>query len=181
MSRSQMMAQVRARNTTPERLIRSAVWRAGLRYRLHRKVQGLRPDLVFPGALLAVFIDGCFWHGCPVHYSSPQSSKSFWSRKLRANYERDVRQNRLLTESGWTVLRVWEHDAYRSLGEVVQRIERALCGAVDLGADWRVVSTHPFGPTGADLELRFLRSVSQPGVETHEVAKRKRPSRRSTI
>src|SRR5215211_8176900 len=104
------MARVKGKNTSPERILRSALWRNGLRYRLDYKVPAGRPDIVFPGPKVAVFVDGCFWHGCPAHYSRPRSQQEFWSEKLAANVERDRRQTLELESRGWRVVRVWEHE-----------------------------------------------------------------------
>src|SRR3712207_3574763 len=114
------MARVKGTNTSPERMLRSALWRDGLRYRLHHKVPAGRPDIAFPGLKVAVFVDGCFWHGCPAHYSRPRSREEFWARKLAANTERDSRLTRELESSGWIVVRVWEHEILSDLEEVVR-------------------------------------------------------------
>jgi DNA mismatch endonuclease (patch repair protein) len=70
----------------------------------------VRPDIVFPRARLAIFLDGCFWHACPQHGTSPRHNSAYWSEKLARNAARDRRVNRALTTHGWTVLRFWEHD-----------------------------------------------------------------------
>ena len=105
--RSRMMSRIRGRNTRPERRLRQALWAAGLRYRKHAKTPVGRPDLVFVGPRVAVFVDGCFWHGCPRHYVRPRSRTDFWSRKLRENVDRDRRQTLELHVRGWTVVRIW--------------------------------------------------------------------------
>ena len=69
-----------------------------------------RADLVFTGARVAVYVDGCFWHGCPTHGTSPKANKAWWADKIAANRARDVDTDRRLGKAGWTVLRVWEHD-----------------------------------------------------------------------
>ncbi|MBI5692843.1 MAG: hypothetical protein HZC55_22420 [Verrucomicrobia bacterium] len=68
-----------------------------------------RPDFLFPRAKLAVFVDGCFWHGCPLHATWPKQNAAFWRKKLLANRRRDREVNRLLRRAGWRVLRIWEH------------------------------------------------------------------------
>lgn len=118
------MSRIRGRDTRPEQLLRRALWKVGLRYRLNYRVPVGRPDIVFPGARLAIFIDGCFWHGCPVHYVRPRTSREFWSRKLRENVERDIRQTRVLEGKGWKVERFWEHDVFTRLDEIVERIRQ---------------------------------------------------------
>ncbi|MGA7193765.1 MAG: DNA mismatch endonuclease Vsr [Anaerolineales bacterium] len=69
-----------------------------------------KPDFVFPKRKIALFVDGCFWHGCPKHSSAPKSNRRFWMKKLKANKERDKFVNRELRKSGWKVVRVWEHE-----------------------------------------------------------------------
>jgi DNA mismatch endonuclease, patch repair protein len=120
--RSYCMSHVRSRDTKPELRLRRALWAAGLRYRYGRSVFG-KPDLVFPGKRIAVFIDGCFWHQCPVHATFPQTRRAFWKAKLNRNVERDREVTQELSESGWTVLRFWEHDAKQDLARVVRTIK----------------------------------------------------------
>jgi DNA mismatch endonuclease (patch repair protein) len=124
-TRSQLMASVRQRDTRPELLLRRALWASGCRYRKQAELPG-RPDLAFPGARLAVFVDGCYWHGCPRHYSSPATNRGFWNDKLRANDERDQRKDAELVGLGWRVLHVWECEIKGDLEAVVARVQRAL-------------------------------------------------------
>jgi DNA mismatch endonuclease (patch repair protein) len=88
--------------------LRKAAWALGLRYRLHLRTPVGRADLKFTGKRLAVFVDGCFWHGCPAHYTRPRTRVGFWSKKLADNTARDRRQTAELESLGWTVLRIWE-------------------------------------------------------------------------
>lgn len=76
---------------------------------------------------MVVFIDGCFWHGCPDHYRIPKSNLEFWSGKLAGNTARDLRQTGLFQSHGWRVCRVWEHEVHTDLGAVVERIIAAVC------------------------------------------------------
>lgn len=105
----------RKRDTAPERALRSALFARGLRYRVDhpiRAAEGVRPiraDVVFVAARLAVFVDGCFWHGCPDHGTRPTRNSHYWDAKLQRNVERDRRHDLLLAEAGWTVVRIWEH------------------------------------------------------------------------
>lgn len=85
-----------------------------------------RPDFVFPRARVAVFVDGCFWHGCPKHSNLPVNNRLFWSDKLRKNKLRDRWVNRTLRAKGWRVLRVWEHDLGKERSGVVVRLLRRL-------------------------------------------------------
>lgn len=123
-----MRAQ-RERDTGIEREIRSRLHARGLRFRVHRRlIAGSRRevDVVFPGAKVAVFVDGCFWHGCPEHGTWPQNNADFWRRKIEANVGRDRDTNARLEADGWTVVRVWEHE---SPAEAVARIAAAVHAA----------------------------------------------------
>jgi DNA mismatch endonuclease (patch repair protein) len=84
-----------------------------------------KPDFVFEAARVVVFLDGCYWHGCPKCYRAPTSNTGYWSEKFRRNKDRDKRVVRLLKRDGWKVVRVWEHEIERSPGGVVEKI-RAL-------------------------------------------------------
>lgn len=126
--RSRCMSRIRGCNTRPERLVRSALWRIGFRYRLKSRLPG-RPDIVFPRERIAVFIDGCFWHRCPDHYSSPVTNARAWDEKISANVRRDRAVDEQLAADGWEVLRFWEHqvkvDPARVAGRVAGRITAA--------------------------------------------------------
>ena len=103
----------RYRDTRPELAVRRAAHALGLRYFVGRRpVLGLRrtADMLFPRHRIAVFIDGCFWHACPVHYVPPKSHSHYWLSKIDANVTRDSETNVLLTEAGWQVLRFWQHE-----------------------------------------------------------------------
>jgi DNA mismatch endonuclease, patch repair protein len=108
-----MRAQ-RERDTGIERAIRSLLHARGLRFRIHRRLlKGTRRevDVVFPGAKVAVFVDGCFWHGCPDHGTWPRNNAGFWRSKIEGNVRRDRDTDARLEADGWTVVRVWEHEA----------------------------------------------------------------------
>jgi DNA mismatch endonuclease, patch repair protein len=107
------MQGCRGRDTSSELALRSAAHGLGLRYSVDsRPIAEVRrrADLVFPKQRLAVFMDGCFWHGCPEHYSAPVAHAEYWRRKLETNRQRDSETDRLLAGAGWTVLRIWEHE-----------------------------------------------------------------------
>lgn len=113
--RRAIMRANRRRDTAPERALRTALYAAGARYRVDFPVRPcggrpVRPDVVFLRRRLAVFVDGCFWHGCPIHGTQPATNRDYWSRKIAENRERDARTTRALEADGWTVLRFWEHD-----------------------------------------------------------------------
>lgn len=108
------MQSNRGRDTKPELAIRRLVYAAGLRYRVNaRPIKSLnrRADLVFVRPKVAVFVDGCFWHGCTEHHTVAQTNARYWADKVRRNRERDAETNRALDEAGWKVIRVWEHES----------------------------------------------------------------------
>lgn len=104
----------RRTGTTPERRLRSELHALGLRYRIDRRLdlhgRRVRPDIVFGLARVAVFVDGCFWHRCPVHSTHPKANADFWQAKFARNVARDRADDAALKAEGWTVIRVWEHD-----------------------------------------------------------------------
>nr|WP_172649152.1 very short patch repair endonuclease [Bradyrhizobium elkanii] len=120
--RSHCMSRIRGRDTKPELILRRALWSAGLRYRLHHKVTG-RPDIAFPGSRVAVFCDGCFWHGCPDHSVSPKTNASFWRSKIGKNRARDERVAAALTAEGWKVIRFWEHEIKSDPEKLAARVK----------------------------------------------------------
>jgi DNA mismatch endonuclease (patch repair protein) len=135
---SAQMRGNRRRDTKPEVLVRSLLHRDGLRFRKDVALSvdrvRIRPDIVFSSERVAVFIDGCFWHGCPEHGRAPRANTSYWTAKLTRNVERDVRNNGLLTGAAWTVLRFWEHEPPQlvaaAIGSTV-RAARKVAGGTD--------------------------------------------------
>lgn len=119
----------RGTDTKPELSIRSALHRRGLRFRKHvAPVKGLRcrADLVFPSERVAVFVDGCFWHGCPTHGLRPQTNQAYWDAKIGRNVQRDSRNNDILREAGWTVVRIWEHEPVETATKRIETLVRQL-------------------------------------------------------
>lgn len=117
-----------SRDTAPERVLRSALHRRGLRFRVHvRPLRGVRreADVVFPKARVAVFVDGCFWHGCPDHASWPKANADWWREKIEANRRRDADTDDRLREAGWAVVRIWTHEdpAVKAL-EIAELVRR---------------------------------------------------------
>ncbi|MEU9296276.1 very short patch repair endonuclease [Streptomyces sp. NPDC048266] len=113
-ARRRNMQAIRSRDTKPEQLVRRLLHAQGLRYRVAAKpLPELRrtADIVFRPAKIAVFIDGCYWHGCPDHYVAPKTNPGYWSDKVARNMARDRDTDQRLEEAGWTVLRFWEHEA----------------------------------------------------------------------
>lgn len=109
--RSAVMAKIRGKgNLSTERRMIVLMRAKGMKgWRRHLPLPG-RPDFAFPKQRLVVFVDGCFWHGCPSHYREPSTARRFWRAKITGNRERDRRNTRLLRKRGWTVIRLWEHD-----------------------------------------------------------------------
>lgn len=117
----------RRTDTKPEVALRSALHRRGLRFRkdLPIRVEGrrpIRPDIVFTRARVAVFVDGCFWHGCPEHQVVPKANPDYWIPKLRRNVDRDREVTMALEESGWDVVRTWEHDDVAEAAELIEQV-----------------------------------------------------------
>lgn len=163
MDRSELMSRVRQRDTTPELAIRKVLWSEGLRYRLHEKILGVRPDIVFRRAKVALFVDGCFWHGCPIHYVKPRTRSEYWDPKLRNNVARDRRQTIELERSGWRVLRFWEHDARDDLDEVLERTRSAIQDPTWLPTpDWRVFRVRDVPERDAEWQERFMSRLRDP-------------------
>lgn len=118
------MQQVRRRDTAEELTLRSLLHERGLRYRVDARPLPdfrRRADIVFPRAQLAVFVDGCFWHGCREHRCRLKTNAPWWRTKLAANSRRDRDTNRRLSEAGWEVVRFWEHDDLRRASTVIER------------------------------------------------------------
>jgi DNA mismatch endonuclease (patch repair protein) len=130
-ARATMQAN-RSRDTKPEMVLRRAVHAMGLRYRVSfRPLPGLRrtADLVFTRAKVAVFVDGCFWHGCADHHVAAKTNARFWADKVRQNRERDADTNARLNSAGWLVLRFWEHEELSDAAETVAQFVRERSGA----------------------------------------------------
>ncbi|TQM80723.1 T/G mismatch-specific endonuclease [Saccharothrix saharensis] len=107
------MSKQRSRDTGIEVALRRELHRLGLRYRVHqRPVRAVRreADVVFGPAKVAVFVDGCFWHGCPEHGTWPKRNGEFWRTKIEANQARDANTDQVLADAGWLAVRVWEHE-----------------------------------------------------------------------
>lgn len=143
-----IMRANRARDTGPELRLRRALREAGLGgYRLNWKKAPGRPDIAYPGRMLAIFVHGCFWHHCPRCYPNlPRSNPEFWARKFELNHERDARKRASLESAGWHVLESWECDV-RSDAEAVARLVE---GAMTL----RPRDRGPGRPSGRARRLR---------------------------
>lgn len=122
----------RKRDTKPELLLRRALWAKGLRYRVASRELPGKPDVVFPGARVVVFVDGDFWHGRDLRSRLAKLQRGhnapYWVAKISTNVARDRRHDSALTEAGWTVLRFWETDIAKGLPDVVGAVEREIRG-----------------------------------------------------
>lgn len=117
------MQSNKGRDTKPELALRRAVHALGLRYRVSKRpVPTIRrtADMVFAGARVAVFLDGCFWHGCPEHHTRSATNAKYWAEKVEHNRQRDAETNRLLAEEGWYVIRIWEHEDPSAAAEYIR-------------------------------------------------------------
>jgi DNA mismatch endonuclease (patch repair protein) len=130
------MSRLGQRDTTPEKALRSELHGRGLRFRVHRApLRSLRSraDIVFGPARVAVYVDGCFWHCCPIHGTMPKANAEFWSEKLTRNRERDAETDRVLGCHGWEVVRVWEHEDVAVAADRVEQIVRGRRGKSGIG------------------------------------------------
>jgi len=115
------MSRIRGSDTKPEIALRTHLWEMGLRYRLRYELPG-RPDLVFVKQRVAVFVDGCFWHGCPDHATIPSTNRRFWEQKIGKNLARDDKINKELDSMGWLVIRIWEHEIKHNIDAATSKI-----------------------------------------------------------
>jgi DNA mismatch endonuclease, patch repair protein len=133
--RDRMRAQ-RTRDTEAERALRSALFRRGLRFRVNQKLPGLSRktfDVIFPRQKVAVLVDGCFWHACPIHATWPKANAEWWKNKIEENQRRDLATNEALNAAGWTVVRVWEHvDAEVAAEQVVKIVAEPTSTTIEI-------------------------------------------------
>lgn len=152
LTRSEQMARIRGANTEPEVLL----WRALRKGRRGSRIGRIKPDLVLSREKVVVFVDGCFWHGCPDHYVRPRGNPDFWAAKLRENTERDTRQTRALLGEGWLVVRFWEHEVRADPVKTAQRVARTIETRRSAVERWRVVAVEL---RTDELELRTERKL----------------------
>ena len=120
------MSRVKSKNTSIEIKFRKELWKRGYRYRLHAKMPG-HPDIVLAKYKIAFFVDGCFWHGCQIcKKTMPVSNEEYWRRKIDRNMERDRINDKLLKESGWNPIHVWEHQIRNEFEITVKRALESL-------------------------------------------------------
>ena len=173
-TRSKVMSRIRGKDTQPELLLQRALRGSGYRFRKNAKTPAGRADLLARNGdvRLAVFIDGCFWHGCPEHYVPPRTRVDFWAAKLAGNVARDQRQTAMLEALGWRVVRVWEHQALVDPAATAVFIARALARKPRRLADWRVARVE-WLESSMTLERRHLQSLHEPGKSRTEERLRK--------
>lgn len=123
--RKYCMSRIRGQNTSPEIKLRKALWANGFRYRIRNKLPG-RPDIIFSKNRIAIFVDGCFWHGCSEHYQLPETNREFWKNKIKKNVERDRKNDFFLRNMGWEVMRFWEHELKNNLNDCLKSIKTIL-------------------------------------------------------
>jgi DNA mismatch endonuclease, patch repair protein len=141
---SRRMSRTAQRDNSGERALRSELHRRGLRFRLHRSMLAnsrRTVDIAFSFSKVAVFVDGCFWHGCPEHGTWPKNNRAFWRAKIEQNVARDRDTDRRLNAAGWTVVRIWTHEPVRG---AANRIETTIRRALHQRAKTRPRSTKAF-------------------------------------
>jgi DNA mismatch endonuclease (patch repair protein) len=131
---SAKMSRLARRDTAPEIALRQELHRRGLRFRVQVKVPGNNRrtiDIAFTRARLAVYVDGCFWHGCPEHHVRPRANSEWWGWKIERNQARDADTNRELADAGWNVVRIWEHVSATAAADRVEDAYRARLADLD--------------------------------------------------
>ena len=120
--RSKNMSAIRSKETKMERMVRKELWSKGIRYR--KNVNGLfgHPDIAIKKYKIAVFLDSCFWHCCPLHFKRPSTNTEYWDKKIRKNILRDNEVTEYYLQKGWLVLRFWEHDVKEDPARIAEEI-----------------------------------------------------------
>lgn len=162
LTRSENMSRIRGKDTAAELALFAGLEAAGLDFDRHGRTPVGRPDVTLPDERVAVFVDGCFWHGCPTHYVRPRSREDFWRAKLAENVTRDREQTAALEAAGWRVVRAWEHEVFVDLPGVVSRVRAAV--RADLWSpdeDRRVLRVEAIDET-QNLERRYTAPLREP-------------------
>ncbi|QQF63047.1 very short patch repair endonuclease [Bacillus mojavensis] len=122
--RSNTMKAVKSKNTKIEKVVSKEIWGRGIRFRKNVKNLKGKPDIAIKKYKIVIFIDSCFWHGCPLHGRIPKSNVEFWNNKIKRNIERDKSINQYYTRKGWNILRIWEHDLNKKkFSQTIDKIE----------------------------------------------------------
>lgn len=126
--RSDLMRKIKAKNTTPEIVLRKTLWNEGIRYRKENKEIIGNPDISLKKYKIAIFIDGEFWHGYNWQEKKEKikSNREYWIRKIESNIARDKKNNQMLYEQNWIVLRFWEHEIKKELNKCIDKIKNAI-------------------------------------------------------
>jgi len=148
------MSRIRRRDTRPEITLRKALWRVGHRYRLNSDLPG-SPDLVFRRTQVAIFVDGCFWHGCPVHYSAPLTRFNFWAAKLKRNVEHDSKVDEELRTLNWKPIHVWQHEL-----KAVEKVVESLAPFLEPDKSCGSQSEKNLSDLGSELVSHSYRSLN---------------------
>ena len=176
--RSRVMRAVPSEDTSAELALRKAIYAAGLRgYRLNKRDLPGKPDIVFTLPRVAVFVDGCFWHGCPACYRAPQSNVEYWSVKVERNQQRDERVSAQLEGDGWEVVRVWEHEVTQNSRKAASRVRTVI-----RRRERQVAATARKAPTrrtagGSSQSKRSKKSKSKSKKNTSKTAGTGRPKK----
>ena len=124
--RAYNMSKIRGKNTGPEVKLRKLLYAHGIKgYRVHYNLSG-KPDIVFVKKKITIFVDGCFWHKCPVCFQEPETRKEFWMKKILSNIERDKKVDEQLKNAGWAVIRIWEHEIRKNPEKCIEKIKEKL-------------------------------------------------------
>ena len=127
-TRSKIMASIKSENTGSENALCTALEKAGIKeFVKNDKTLPGSPDIAFHDKKIAVFVDGCFWHGCPKHYKEPKTNVMYWHKKIKNNKQRDSRANKELKALGWKSVRIWEHEI-KEINKALRKIIRAMKG-----------------------------------------------------
>jgi len=126
--RSDLMRKIKAKNTAPEIIFRKALWKEGIRYRIENKKITGNPDITIKKHKIAIFIDGEFWHGFNWQEKKTKikSNREYWIKKIERNIERDKKNNQLLINQNWVVLRFWEHEIKKELNKCIEIVKDAI-------------------------------------------------------
>jgi DNA mismatch endonuclease (patch repair protein) len=123
-TRSRIMASIRSKNTNPEKKVRRSLWASGKRFRMHDKKVFGTPDVSNRSRRIAIFVDGCFWHGCSRCYRPPKTNSAFWKRKIDRNRKRRLLVRDVLKKERFRVLEFWEHEVIKSPESVIAKIDK---------------------------------------------------------
>jgi DNA mismatch endonuclease (patch repair protein) len=125
-ARSATMRAIRSKDSKIETSVRLILWRKGFRYRKNVASMRGKPDLVFRKKHVVVFVDSCYWHGCPKHCRMPSSNREYWTRKISNNVNRDKETTKYYRNLGWTVVRAWEHQIKDDFQGIISKIIKAI-------------------------------------------------------